>query len=99
MRSLFSWLISIDSPDEELRRRGRNLVILALGLIALVLLFILLTAFQPDGMTSQIMMSKSVLIYVGVLVLARRGLVSLGALIFTASLIVTALLSCFVSGG
>lgn len=82
MRQFFTWLLTINSPDEDLRRRGRNLVILALGLICTALLFVPVLLLQPTKGVVFVDIGLAVLLYVGVLLLARHGLVELGALLF-----------------
>lgn len=82
MRQFFSWLLYIDSASEDLRRRGRNLVIMALGLICTALLFVPVLMLQPGSGVIFLDIGVAVLIYVGVIALARRGLVAIGALLF-----------------
>jgi rsbT co-antagonist protein RsbR len=87
VRKFFTWLLTIDSTDDDLRRRGRNVVILALGLIIMILGFLLLSPLQQGdldlvGLASLVV---ALVIYSGALLLARRGLVTLGALILIAS--------------
>lgn len=82
MRQFFSWLLTINSPEEDLRRRGRNLVILALGMITLCLLFTLLLLFSPTPAVIYVIIAVAVVIYTGVLLLARRGHVTLSAIVF-----------------
>src|SRR5690348_2938931 len=83
MLQFFSWLLRVDSSDEDVRRRGRNLVIMALGLICMALLFVPLLLLQPTTSGAVFLdIGVAVLIYAGVVALARRGLVALGALTF-----------------
>ena len=82
MRQFFSWLLTIDSPDEDVRRRGRNLVILALGMITLCLLFALLLLFSPTPAVIYAIIAVAMVVYTGVLLLARRGHVTLSAIVF-----------------
>jgi rsbT co-antagonist protein RsbR len=82
MQQFFSWLLAIDSINEDVRRRGRNLVIMALGLICTALLFVPLLLLQPTPGVIFVDIGLAVLLYAGVVVLARRGLVTLGALVF-----------------
>ena len=46
MRQFLGWLLSIDSADEDVRRRGRNVVILALGLIIMATLSVPMVILQ-----------------------------------------------------
>jgi rsbT co-antagonist protein RsbR len=58
-------------------------VILALGMITLCLLFVLLLLFSPTPAVIYIIIAVAVVIYTGVLLLARHGLVTLSAIVFT----------------
>jgi len=48
MRQQLAYLLAIPHPDEDVRRRGRNLVALSLGLIGLDLMLIVLWVFQRE---------------------------------------------------
>jgi rsbT co-antagonist protein RsbR len=98
MRKFFTWLLTIDSPDEDLRRRGRNVVTLTLGLIILVLAILLNSLFVSVNLVGLASLVVGLLIYCAALLLARRGLVTLGALMLIAIQIVG---TCFgtVTGG
>jgi rsbT co-antagonist protein RsbR len=82
MRQFFNWLLTIDNPNEDMQRRGRNVVILALGMITLCLLFVLLLLFSPTPAVIYVIIAVAVVIYTGVLLLARRGNVTLSAIVF-----------------
>jgi rsbT co-antagonist protein RsbR len=82
MRQFFTKLLTIDNPNEDVRRRGRNIVILALGMITLCLLFMLLLLFTSIPAATYVIIAVTMVIYTGVLVLARRGHVTLGAIVF-----------------
>lgn len=88
MRQLFSWLTSIESRDEDLRRRGRNVVILALGSICMALIALFAVLLIRDNGKNLLIIGLVLLVYLGVIVLARRGRVTLGALILIASMAV-----------
>ena len=80
IRNIFSWLLQIDSADEDTRRRGRNVVILSLGMITLCLLFMPLE-LSPIATGILIITVVAIMIYTGVFMVARRGLVTLSAII------------------
>ncbi len=82
MRQIFTWLLTINSPDEDLQRRGRNVAILALGMIAFCLLFEPLLLLSPTPAVIFVIIAVAVVIYTGVLALARRGHVTLSAIVF-----------------
>ena len=98
MRDFFSWLLTINNPDEDVRRRGRNLVILALGLICTALLFVPTFLIRPTPNIVFAEIGLAVLMYIGVLLLGRRGLVTLGALLFVSVLTLTILAAALSSG-
>ncbi|HEU5101421.1 MAG TPA: STAS domain-containing protein [Roseiflexaceae bacterium] len=81
MQQFLAWLLAIDSANEDVRRRGRNLTIMVLGLICTVLLLVPVLLLQPIQRLVFLDLGLAVLIYAGVVALARRGLVSLGALL------------------
>ncbi len=84
MRRMFTWLLTIASPDEDVRRRGRNLAIMTLGLIIMVLAILLILLFHPIGLRPVVSAFFSLLLYSGMLMLARRGWVTLSATILIA---------------
>jgi rsbT co-antagonist protein RsbR len=73
-------LLSISHADEDVRRRGRNVIILSLGLIALVVLVAVVGLFQPGWEFTLMAAAISVTALSGMLVLARRGNVTAAAL-------------------
>jgi hypothetical protein len=88
MKRLLAWLMDINSPDEEECRRGRTIVAITLGLIAIALASIPALTSQPEidflvGLTS---VSISLPVFLGILALARYGQTTLSALILIASL-------------
>jgi rsbT co-antagonist protein RsbR len=87
MRQFFNWLLTINSPDEDVRRRGRNVTIITLGLIALCLLSALLLLFAPAPAVTFAIIVIALAIYIGVLLLARRGHVTLGAIVLILEII------------
>src|SRR5262245_10158540 len=97
MRQSFTWLLTIDSVDDDIRRRGRNVVIMALGLIVVTLLFVPVILLQGLHISTAVTLAGSICMYTGVLLLARRGLVTLGALIFIGVIMLSILGSAFIS--
>src|SRR6185436_12522157 len=81
MTSWWTRLITIDSLDEDTQRRGRTLVMLALGLIIVLGLALPLFLIQPNGGSAVAAVISAILIFTAALLLARRGRVTLGALL------------------
>jgi rsbT co-antagonist protein RsbR len=76
MRHLITWLTTIDSPDEDARRRGRTLAILAFSLIALCLVLLPLIPLMTPSSVSFIVLGIAIVCYSVVLALARRGYIT-----------------------
>lgn len=78
MQRLGSWIIRVNTSDEDRQRRGQTLIILGIGLIALALASIPLSviAGQPSAL---FISSSAFVLLVGVIILARAGLVNPGA--------------------
>jgi rsbT co-antagonist protein RsbR len=87
MRRLITWLLRIDSPDEDVRRRGRTLALLAVALIVLILLFIPLVLLTTPTVTVFVILATGAVGYLVVLALARRGQVTSGGWLIVAMLI------------
>ncbi len=81
MTSWWTRLITIDSLDEDTQRRGRTLVTLALGLIVVLGLALPLFLIQPNGGSAVVAVIGAIMIFTVALLLARRGSVTLGALL------------------
>ncbi|MCS6880996.1 MAG: STAS domain-containing protein [Oscillochloridaceae bacterium] len=78
MQRLGSWIIRVNTSNEDRQRRGQTLIILGIGLIALALAAIPLSMIA--GQPSALFISASALVLlVGVIILARMGRVNLGA--------------------
>jgi len=86
MQQLFSWLTRIESDDEDQCRRGRNVVLLALGSMCMALLALIALLLIGDNSLNVWIIGLMLLVYVGIIRLARHGWVVLGALIFIASM-------------
>jgi rsbT co-antagonist protein RsbR len=87
MRRLITWLLTIDSPDEDVRRRGRTLAILAVAMIVLVVLVIPLVLLTMPTATVFVILVVGTVGYVIVLALAQRGHVTAGGWLIVAMLI------------
>jgi rsbT co-antagonist protein RsbR len=77
---MLAGLLTVSHADEDTRRRGRNVVILTLGLIALIVLATIVALFQPGWEFTLVAAAISVATLGGLLVLARRGNVTAAAL-------------------
>ena len=86
-------LLTITTPDDDIRRRGRHLILITTAMMIADLL--LLTAsvanrgVQPIGVALLVME----FVYLGILALARRGRVTLGGALLTGILIPPLLIS------
>ena len=99
MRQFFSWLLNIRTADEDTRRRGRNVVILALGLIVMATLIVPVVMLRPAlGTAVYLTIALAIAIYVCVIALARRGLVTLSALLFISTEVIAVLGASFSTG-
>lgn len=85
MRQFFDWLLTIAHSDSETRRRGGNVVIVALGLILLALLFTPLTLDQESLLFGPLIAVVGILILLGVIWLARKGRVTAAALLLVST--------------
>ncbi|MDW8403415.1 STAS domain-containing protein [Chloroflexus sp.] len=74
-QSLRDWWLTVSNPDPELQRRGRNILIIGLSIIALVICSLPLAAIQPEPWPPLLASFIGVLLIIVVLILARRGLV------------------------
>lgn len=92
MRQTFTWLTTVNHPDEDMRRRGRNIAILAFGFICIgILLAPALSLINKDRIGPPAVI-VSMVINFGVLLLARRGSVIAGSIIFISSMLAAFLL-------
>jgi hypothetical protein len=84
MRRLISWLMTIGSPDGDIQRCGRVLVVLTLGLIALSLQLLPTTTTAENPLAALLVVGLSFVCYAIILVLARYGHVTAGGLLIIA---------------
>jgi rsbT co-antagonist protein RsbR len=87
MRQSIARLLTVRSPDEDEQRRGWMVMLVALGLIAtsLLLLPLVLQAAAPTA--GLIVLLGSIPIYIGVLLLARSGRVTVGAVVLITAIL------------
>jgi len=98
MRQFFTWLLTINRPDEDLRRRGRNVILLALGLIVMALLFGLLLLVRPVPAGVFALIGMELLVFTGVTLLARSGRVTFSAWLLITMEILSVVGGSLVSG-
>jgi len=78
MTHLLNWLLHIDSPDPEVQRRGKILVTLSSGIVAVLLTVgLTLTLFQPT-VGRLVNLTLAVLVFGTAAVLGKKGLVTVG---------------------
>ncbi len=88
MTHLLNWLLHVDSPDPEVQRRGRILVTLSSGIVAVLLTVgLTLTLFQPT-VGRLVNLTLAVLVFVTAAILGKKGLVTVGGYVL---IILTAL--------
>jgi rsbT co-antagonist protein RsbR len=97
MQHVFSWMMTIESRDEDLCRRGRNVVLLALGSMCMALLALVALLLLGNNSANLLLIGLMLLVYVGVLGLVRRGRVALGSLILIASIAVATVVGALVN--
>lgn len=82
MRRWLDWLLTVNSPDENIRRRGRNIIYIILGLFVLMLFIaVAWTIITPVSIIFVFATVLPTLTYFGMLVLVRRGYVDTAAVI------------------
>lgn len=82
MRRWLDWLLTVNSPDENVRRRGRNIIYIILGLLVLMLFIaVAWTIITPVSIIFVFATVLPTLTYFGMLVLVRRGYVDTAAVI------------------
>src|SRR5690349_19332976 len=86
MRRIPGYLLTIDSPDEDVRRRGRVLAILALAMMALIILLTPLIVLSPQSPIVFVILVVGLAAYAIALALARRGHVTAGGWLMAAML-------------
>lgn len=91
MRSWLDWLLTIDSTDENIRRRGRNIIYIILGIFVLIaFMTIVWIILAPTSIVFILATLLPALTYIGMIVLVRRGYVDLAAIIiFILQMVVT----------
>jgi rsbT co-antagonist protein RsbR len=98
VRGMLARLLAINHTDEDTRRRGRNAVILSLGLIALVVLVAIVGLFQPGWEFTLAAAVISVTALSAILALARRGNVTAAALAMIGFVTLLLFVSSWASG-
>jgi anti-anti-sigma factor len=90
MRSaLVVWLTRITtvrSDQSSVRRRGRNVIIVLLGLAATALLSLPVAFMLPQGQIAVISISATIVVYFGLIGLAQRGWVTVATLVLLPAL-------------
>ena len=80
--------LDIATSDQDVGRRGRNVIILALGLVGFALLLLPFVLQLPEWREALALLSVLVIVQVGAIALARQGLVNGAALLIIAMAIV-----------
>lgn len=94
---MIRWLLTVRHPDPDAQRRGRNTIIIAIGMIIMCLVATPLTLIQPEPAPQLGGAIAGVLFQLPVIALARRGRVTVATLLLllltTLSLTVIPLIS------
>jgi rsbT co-antagonist protein RsbR len=88
MRVFWRWLLHIDSPEDDVRRRGSMLALLAVSLTCFAVVTMPLALVSPQPVAAIITELVGVLCYSMVLYMARRGWVTAGGLLFIGVMVV-----------
>jgi nitric oxide reductase large subunit len=62
MQSFLTWLLTVNSHDKEVRRRGHNLIILILAMFGLGLFFLPTLLLNPQAVASLVITLASLLL-------------------------------------
>jgi rsbT co-antagonist protein RsbR len=89
MNDLASWLMKIDVTDDDARRRGQMIVTLAVSMLALALVAIPLTLIGPTPGSGLGVLTGGLVIYTLVLVIVRRGYVTVAGVLLIATVLAT----------
>lgn len=91
-------LLNVRHPDEEVRQRGRNIIIIALGLLSINLALVILLLFNLSQVTRLFATSVvSVILYVFVIFITLRGFVELAGWLTVVIALVGTLTALFVT--
>lgn len=74
-------LVQVQHSDEATRRRGQNVIIVALGLIGVSILASIGNLFRPGQEIGLLITAIAIILFVGTVVVARRGQVTAGGLV------------------
>lgn len=99
MREFRRWLLRVNHPDEQTRRAGRNVIILALNMSCVALLFFPIQIFDNQINNTLILaINVAIATYIVTIFLARKGWVNTAATLFISLLTVSITIPTVVSG-
>jgi rsbT co-antagonist protein RsbR len=78
---MLNWLLAVRNPDPDAQRRGRNTIVIAIGLMLMSLASVPLVLIQPDPAPQLVGAIGGVFLQLPTIILARRGRVTLAALL------------------
>lgn len=99
MSDVIAWLTTINSTDPDLRRRGRNLVILAIGMAILASAFILFIIGRPTAAVTIPLLLAATGAFIGIAFLGRAGLVTPGAWLMVGVIVIVIFTSLLTNRG
>lgn len=83
MQRFFSWLLQVDTLDDDTRWRGRNVVLLALSMSVMAFMFVPVTLLiGSPSLGVYALIGLTIFLYLGIATLARSGPVTLGGVLF-----------------
>ncbi|WP_322486958.1 STAS domain-containing protein [Chloroflexus sp.] len=97
MGSLLSWLMQIQHPNEDVVRRGRIILVLALfaNAMAIIAIPLVLIATPQTAFELVAVNLLGLVVYTAVTILARKGLVSVSGVVFASVISLLTLIATF----
>ncbi|RMD82690.1 MAG: STAS domain-containing protein [Chloroflexi bacterium] len=98
MTDIFHKLLDMRHSDEESRQRGRNIVIIALGLLVinLIVAMTIIVAFT-ESVSLLVSTSLSSILYAGIIFLTRRGFIDVGGWLTVGTALIGTTIASFAS--
>lgn len=82
MKALLEKLLTINTPDEDTRRRGRNIIYIILGLFIIIIFGVVIwLVLAPFELGQSLYLFLPMVVYIFMIVIIRRGYVTTAALI------------------
>ena len=99
MQNFRHWLLRVNHPDEQARRAGRNVIMLALNMTCVALLFFPIQIYEKQVNSIIIgAINVAVVTYIVTIILARKGWVTTAATLFISLLTVSIAIPTIMTG-